>query len=47
MNNIEKQIEELKQQIESLKQELQNKQILLNGLLNKLLEGESEDEEKF
>lgn len=44
MNEKEKQIEEIKQQIEILKQEIQNKQTLLNGLLNMLNKDEDESE---
>ena len=36
MNDKQKQIEEIKKQIEILKQEVQNKQAVLNGLLNML-----------
>lgn len=36
MSDKQKQIEELKQQIKVLKQEIQNKQLLLNSLLNML-----------
>lgn len=36
MTDKQKQIEELKQQIKVLKQEIQNKQTLLNSLLNML-----------
>ena len=36
MNDKQNQIEEIKKQIEILKQEVQNKQAVLNGLLNML-----------